>query len=167
MGGGHTAQSVRIIGVDPGYAIVGWGVLDYGGNHFTTVSYGAIQTDAGTPFARRLERIYDEFALVLAKHRPDGMGMEKLYFTKNVTTGIDVAQARGVLLLAAQKAGLRIGEYTPLQVKQAVTGYGKAEKQQMMRMTQMLLGLTALPKPDDTADALAVAICHAHTVGTG
>ncbi len=155
---------MRIIGVDPGYAIVGWGVLDYAGSHFATVDYGAIQTQAGLPFARRLEQIYSEFTAILAKHRPDGMGMEKLYFTKNVTTGIDVAQARGVLLLAGQGAGLRLGEYTPLEVKQAVTGYGKAEKQQVMQMTKMLLGLAALPKPDDTADALAVAICHAHTV---
>lgn len=156
-------RSVRIMGVDPGYAIVGWGVVDYTGSGFKVVDYGAVTTPADRPFSARLEQIYSEFCALLSKHRPAGMGMEKLYFTKNVTTGIDVAQARGVLLLAARQQGLSLGEYTPLQVKQAVTGYGKAEKKQVMEMTRMLLNLPEVPKPDDVADALAVAICHAHT----
>lgn len=156
------APVIRIIGIDPGYAIVGWGVLDYTGNHFKTIDYGAITTDAGTPFQRRLELIHDELSAILEQYKPHGMGLEKLYFSKNQTTGIDVAQARGVIMLCGQKNGLHIGEYTPLQVKQAVTGYGKADKNQVMQMTKMLLGLSQVPKPDDTADALAVGICHAH-----
>lgn len=157
---------VRIIGVDPGYAIVGWGVVDYNGSGFKTVDYGAITTEAGVPFAERLEQIYNGAAALMDRFRPQGMGIEKLYFTKNVTTGIDVAQARGVVLLAARQRGLSIGEYSPPQVKQSVTGYGGAEKSQMMQMTKMLLGLPGIPKPDDVADALAVAICHAHTASS-
>ena len=156
-------KAQRIIGIDPGYAIVGWGIVDYAGSAFKTVDYGAITTPAEMPFESRLIAIYDALAALLRKYTPDGMGIEKLYFTKNVTTGIDVAGARGVILLCASRHGLRIGEYTPLQVKQAVVGYGKAEKTQVMQMTKMLLGLTQTPKPDDTADALAVAICHAHS----
>lgn len=158
--------SHRIIGVDPGYAIVGWGILDYAGSHFSTVDYGAILTPAELPFVRRLEMIYNEMSRILEQYHPQSMGVEKLYFTKNVTTGIDVAQARGAILLAAQQKGLDFGEYTPLQVKQAVTGYGKAEKNQVMQMTKMILNLSQLPKPDDTADALAVAICHAHSASS-
>ena len=153
----------RIIGIDPGYAIVGWGVLDYSGNAFKTIAYGALTTSPNLPFEQRLNAIFDELCQLLEKHSPQGMGLEKLYFTKNVTTGIDVAQARGVIMLAATRYGLQIGEYTPLQVKQAVVGYGKAEKAQVMQMTKSILALPTLPKPDDTADALAVAICHAHS----
>jgi len=153
----------RIIGIDPGYAIVGWGVVEYSGSNFKALDYGAVITDAGLPFARRLGIIYKELTDVLGRLKPASMGLEKLYFTKNQTTGIDVAQARGVIMLCAERYGLSIGEYTPLQVKQAVVGYGKAEKNQVMHMTKLLLGLERLPKPDDTADALAVAICHAHT----
>ncbi len=159
-------KNVRIIGIDPGYAIAGWGVLDYTGNSFQAVDYGAILTKAGLPFEERLEIIYRELSEILERYQPVSLGLEKLYFTKNKTTGIDVAQARGVILLCARQHGLSIGEYTPLQVKQAVTGYGKAEKNQVMQMTKMLLNLPALPKPDDTADALAMAICHAHTSGS-
>lgn len=156
-------KSIRIIGIDPGYAIVGWGVVDYTGSSFRTVDYGAILTKAGLPFEQRLEMIYLELSEILERYRPVSLGLEKIYFTKNKTTGVDVAQARGVILLCARQHRLSIGEYTPLQVKQAVTGYGKAEKNQVMQMTKMLLGLPALPKPDDTADALAMAICHAHS----
>jgi crossover junction endodeoxyribonuclease RuvC len=153
----------RIIGIDPGYAIVGWGVVEYGGNNFKTLGYGAIRTQAGLPFDLRLESIYDELSAVIEKYSPAEMGLEKLYFAKNTTTAIDVAQARGVITLCARRHGLFLGEYTPLQVKQAVVGYGKAEKNQVMHMTQMLLGLSETPKPDDTADALAIAVCHAHS----
>jgi len=156
-------KSKRIIGIDPGYAIVGWGILDFSGSRFGVVDYGAITTGADLDFSHRLGIIYDQLSAILEKHNPDGMGIEKLYFAKNVTTGIDVAQARGVILLAGQRRGLSLGEYTPLQVKQAVVGYGKAEKAQMMYMTKTLLNLPALPRPDDVADALAVAICHAHS----
>ena len=158
-------SGIRIIGIDPGYAIVGWGALEYMGGNLKAVDYGSITTSAELPFSRRLGIIYEELTEILERLKPVSMGVEKLYFTKNQTTGIDVAGARGVIMLCAERHGLSIGEYTPLQVKQAVVGYGKAEKKQVMQMTKMLLGLEQLPKPDDTADALAVAICHAHTAG--
>lgn len=151
-----------ILGVDPGYATVGWGVVEYCGNRFRTLDYGAVITAPDLPFERRLEQIYDEFAVIIAQHRPQVMSIEKLYFNTNTTTAIGVAEARGCILLAARKGGVRVEEYTPLQVKQAVTGYGKAIKKQVMEMTRMLLGLAEVPKPDDTADALALAICQAH-----
>lgn len=151
-----------ILGIDPGYAIVGWGVLEYQGNRFTIRGYGAITTPAGMDFPRRLQMIYEDMNTVLQKYRPDVLSIEKLYFTNNKTTGIDVAQARGVILLAATMHGLKVHEYTPMQVKQSVVGYGKAEKRQVMEMTKTLLRLPCVPKPDDTADALALAICHAH-----
>ena len=156
-----------ILGIDPGYAIVGWGVLEYQGNRFTIRGYGAITTPAGMDFPRRLQMIYEDMNTVLQKYRPDVLSIEKLYFTNNKTTGIDVAQARGVILLAATMHGLKVHEYTPMQVKQSVVGYGKAEKKQVMEMTRILLRLPAVPKPDDTADALALAICHAHCAGSG
>ncbi|MCL2578899.1 MAG: crossover junction endodeoxyribonuclease RuvC [Oscillospiraceae bacterium] len=156
-------RAERIIGIDPGYATLGWGILDFSGSRFKVVDYGAIITEPDLVFSRRIEIIYEQLTAILDKHSPTGMGIEKLYFTKNVTTGIDVAQARGVVLLAAQQHSLRLGEYTPMQVKQAVVGYGNAEKAQIMYMTKTLLNLPALPKPDDVADALAVAICHAHS----
>ena len=151
-----------ILGIDPGYAIVGWGVVSYDGFRFAPVSFGAVTTDKDTPFNRRLEEIYDDITRVIRKYQPETVSMEKLYFANNHTTAIDVAQARGVILLAAQKQGLPVYEYTPLQVKQAVVGYGKAEKKQVMEMTRLLLRLPEVPKPDDTADALAMAICHGH-----
>ncbi|MEG2038445.1 MAG: crossover junction endodeoxyribonuclease RuvC [Oscillospiraceae bacterium] len=155
-----------ILGVDPGYAIVGWGVVRYDGNKFETIAYGAVTTAAGTPFPIRLQIIYDGMQDILQKYKPNAMSIEKLFFTNNQKTGIDVAQARGVILLTAQQAGVEIAEYTPLQVKQAVTGYGKAEKNQIMEMTKILLSLKQVPKPDDTADALAMAICHGHCSGS-
>ena len=151
-----------ILGIDPGYAIVGFGVLEYKNNHFSVVDYGAITTDAGTPFNRRLEYIYDELTVLLEKYRPDAMSIEKLFYNSNAKTVIDVSQARGVIMLAAQKCGVPAFEYTPLQVKQSVVGYGRAEKMQVMLMTKSLLGLEKIPRPDDAADALALAICHAH-----
>lgn len=152
-----------ILGIDPGYAIVGWGVLEYQGNRFTIRGYGAITTPAGMDFPRRLQMIYEDMNTVLQKYRPDVLSIEKLYFTNNKTTGIDVAQARGVILLAATMHGLKVHEYTPMQVKQSVVGYGKAEKRQVMEMTKSMLGLQKIPRPDDAADALAIAICHGHS----
>ena len=151
-----------ILGVDPGYATVGWGVLDYTANRFRVIDYGAVITPPEMPFDQRLEVIFDEFCLLIARTKPQVMAVEKLYFNTNTTTAIGVAEARGCILLAARKGGVAVAEYTPVQVKQAVTGYGKAVKKQVMEMTRMLLNLPEIPKPDDTADALALAICQAH-----
>lgn len=157
---------MRILGIDPGYAIVGYGVLDYSNNHFQVLDYGAITTEAGTPFNRRLELISIGMQEVLLKNKPDVMAIEKLFYNTNAKTVIDVAQARGVIVLEAQKFGLEIAEYTPLQVKQSVVGYGRAEKKQVQEMMRIMLKLDKVPKPDDTADALAMAICHAHSSGS-
>lgn len=151
-----------VLGIDPGYAIVGWGVLEYNHGKFRVLGYGAITTDAGTPFPIRLQTIYNDMCYLFEKYKPDAMSMEKLFYNSNQKTVIDVAQARGVITLAAQMYNKDIFEYTPLQVKQSVTGYGRAEKKQMMEMTKNILNLASVPKPDDTADALAMAICHAH-----
>lgn len=159
-------QIVTILGIDPGYAIVGWGVLDYQHGQFQVKGYGAITTPAGLSFEKRLEMIYKDMCVVIGKYKPEALSIEKLFFTNNKTTGIDVAQARGVILLAAALSGISVYEYTPPQVKQAVVGYGKAEKKQVMEMTRMLLKLREVPKPDDTADALALAVCHAHCSGS-
>ena len=158
-------EMVRIIGIDPGYAIVGYGIVDYDGFKFSTVGYGAITTKAGEPFEKRLLSIYDDMNTLINRYNPQELSIEKLYFNTNTTTAIDVAQARGVILLSATQNKLKINEYTPLQVKQSVTGYGKAEKRQVMDMVKNLLMLSAVPKPDDTADALALAICHGHSRG--
>lgn len=157
---------MRILGIDPGYAIIGWGVLNYERGRFAPVDFGAITTEAGTLFVRRLQQIYTDLSAVLEKYTPDALAIEKLYFQNNQKTAIEVAEARGVILLAAQNAGVPIFEYTPLQVKSAVTGYGQAQKPQVMEMTKRLLRLEKVPKPDDTADALAIAICHAQMGGT-
>lgn len=154
---------MRIIGIDPGYAIVGCGIVEYDGRAFRTLEYGAITTPAGTPFPSRLRVIHDQLIQLLSVFHPDAMAVEKLYFNTNTTTAIDVAQARGVVLLAAEEKGIPVYEYTPLQVKQAVVGYGRAEKRQVIEMTKRILSLVKTPKPDDVADALAIAICHAHT----
>ena len=146
---------MRVLGIDPGYAIVGWGVVEYAGNRFAPVDFGAVCTDAGVPFERRLDEVYAGIKEVIERTRPE----------HNQTTVIGVAEARGVILLAAAQAGLPIYEYTPMQVKQAVTGYGKAVKKQVQEMTRVLLHLPAVPKPDDTADALAMAIPFCHTNG--
>lgn len=152
-----------ILGIDPGYAIVGWGVLEYSHSKFRVLGYGAITTEADTPFPERLQIIYNDMCYLFKKYKPDAMSMEKLFYNSNQKTVIDVAQARGVITLAAQMYGKDIFEYTPLQVKQSVTGYGRAEKKQVQEMTKSILSLPAIPKPDDTADALAMAICHGHT----
>lgn len=153
---------MRILGIDPGYATVGYGVVDTNGFKFSPVGFGAITTPAKVPFPKRLKAIYDDVCTVIDKYRPEELSIERLYFNTNTTTAIDVAQARGVIVMAAYSKGLVINEYTPLQVKQAVTGYGKAEKHQVMEMVKTLLNLKAVPKPDDTADALALALCHGH-----
>lgn len=157
---------MRILGIDPGYATIGYGIVDYDNFRFKTVGYGAITTDAHIPFENRLSSIYDDMCSVIEKYKPDDLSVEKLFFNTNTTTAIDVAQARGVIILSAQKNGLCINEYTPLQVKQSITGYGRAEKHQVMEMVKNILGLPAVPHPDDTADALALAVCHGHTAGS-
>ena len=163
---GRRQAALVILGIDPGFAIVGWGVIEFRNNSHKPLAFGAITTEAHTDFNERLRQIYDDTTEVIKRAKPDAMAIEKLYFTTNVTTGIQVAQARGVILLAAQQAGVPIYEYTPLQVKTAVTGYGKARKPQVMEMTRRLLHLKEVPKPDDTADALAIAITHTQAAGT-
>ena len=152
-----------ILGIDPGLAIVGWGVIDYSGSKFRVLGYGSIQTPAGMDTEKRLVLIYDELSAIIKKFKPEHIAVEELFFNTNQTTGIRVAEARGVILLAAAKNGLEFFEYTPLQVKQAVVGYGRAEKKQVIMMVTMFLGLKEAPKPDDTADVLAIAVCHAHS----
>lgn len=152
-----------ILGIDPGYAIVGWGVLEYQNNRFRVLDYGAITTDADMDLFRRFQVIHQDLNGVIEQYKPDAMAIEELFFNSNRTTAINVAQARGVLILSALNHEVPVFEYTPLQVKQAVAGYGRAEKQQVQQMTKILLNLPAIPKPDDTADALAIAICHGHS----
>ena len=152
-----------ILGIDPGYAIVGFGVLEKENGQTRLLACGAINTPAGLPLSKRLLQIANDMAELIDGFSPDVMAIEKLYFGNNVTTGIGVAQARGVILAEAERAGLAIFEYDPSQVKSAVTGYGKAEKKQVMDMTKRLLHLTAVPKPDDAADAVAIALCHARS----
>lgn len=151
---------MMIMGVDPGYAIVGFGFVRYEPPRFIPAEYGSIVTKAGEPFEKRLEIIFKRTVELIDKRKPDALSIEKLYYANNAKTVIGVAEARGVILLAAQLRHVPIYEYTPLQVKQAVTGYGQAIKPQMQEMTRRLLCLRDIPKPDDTADALAIAICH-------
>ena len=152
-----------ILGIDPGLAIVGWGVVEYKASHFKVLGYGAIETPAGTPTEERLSMIFDGIRQLIETYRPEHIAVEELFFNTNITTGIRVAEARGVIIMCAHKLGVKVYEYTPLQVKQSVVGFGRAEKKQVIAMVTMLLGLNKPPKPDDTADALAIAICHAHS----
>ena len=152
-----------ILGIDPGYAIVGYGVIEFKSNRFSVVDYGAITTNAGTPFERRLELIYDDLNLLMGKFHPEAMSIEKLFYNTNAKTVIDVAQARGVTVLAAKKNNIPRFEYTPLQVKQGICGYGRADKKQVQSMVKSLLNLKEIPKPDDAADALAIALGHLST----
>lgn len=152
-----------ILGIDPGYALIGYGVISFEKGKFKTLNFGAITTSPELSFPQRLEVIYRDMNQLLKEFKPDALSIEKLFFNTNTTTAIDVAQARGTIILAAQMNSVPIFEYTPLQVKSAVTGYGRAEKNQVMDMTKSLLGLKSVPKPDDTADALALAICHAYS----
>ena len=155
-----------ILGIDPGYAIVGWGVIECSGSKIKTLGYGSIQTPAGMATEDRLCAVYGELKDIINKYKPDQMAIEELFWNTNQKTGIRVSEARGVILLCGRMHGLKIFEYTPLQVKQAVVGYGRAEKKQVISMVTMLLGLEKPPKPDDTADALAIAICHGHSGGS-
>ncbi|MBP0979223.1 MAG: crossover junction endodeoxyribonuclease RuvC, partial [Oscillospiraceae bacterium] len=154
---------MNILGIDPGYAIIGFGAINYTKNKFNTLGYGSITTPAGLMIQNRLSIIYDELNLIISKYKPDCLAIEKLYFSSNQKTVITVAQARGVILLVGARNNLPIFEYTPLQIKQSVVGYGRATKAQVISMTASILKLVSAPKLDDTADALAVAICHAHS----
>lgn len=151
---------MRILGIDPGLATVGWAVLESGRGMLKPVAYGAITTPAHTDIEARLLMIRNDINEIIDKYSPEEMAIEELFFNTNITTGIAVAEARGVILCTAHEKGLRINEYTPLQVKQAVVGYGKAEKRQVIAMVTSILKLEKPPKPDDTADAVAIAICH-------
>ncbi len=157
---------MRILGIDPGYAIVGYGVLDYSHGSFSTVGFGAITTGADMAFHKRLKVIYDDMCEIIDTFQPDEMSIEKLFFNSNEKTAIDVAQARGVTLLPAIQRGIPIYEYTPLQVKSSIVGYGRAEKNQVQEMVKNMLRLKKIIKPDDTADAVAIAITHGLTLGS-
>lgn len=152
-----------VLGIDPGYAIVGFGLVESQGSRQRLIRCGAINTPAGVRLPARLLQISMDLEQLISQFHPDVMAIEELFFNQNVTTGIGVAQARGVIVMTAEKMGLPIFEYNPSQVKQAVVGYGKAEKRQVMDMTKRLLGLGAVPKPDDAADAVAIALCHARS----
>ena len=152
-----------ILGIDPGYAIVGFGLLQHDRAAVSLLACGAINTEAGLPLSKRLLQIANDLDELICQFKPDVMAIERLYFGNNVTTGIGVAQARGVILMTAERHGIPIFEYDPSQVKQAVVGYGKAEKRQVMDMTKRLLKLKEVPKPDDAADAVAIALCHARS----
>lgn len=153
-----------IIGVDPGLATVGVGIIEANNGVYRAVEYGAIITKPRQLLENRLDQIFVRLTDIIDRHKPDCMVVEELFFNTNAKTALDVAQARGVILLAAKKKGLDIYEYTPLQVKQSVVGYGRAEKHQVIYMTKLLLNLKEAPKPDDTADALALAICHGNVM---
>ncbi len=154
---------MRILGVDPGFAITGYSIIDYIGNKFHLETSGAILTEAKTSFPLRLEKINKELDNIIKMYKPDAMAIEELFFNNNAKTAINVAQARGVILITARQNNVDIYEYTPLQVKQAVTGYGRADKIQVQRMVKMILNVEKLPKLDDTTDSMAMAICHAHS----
>ena len=157
---------ITILGIDPGYGTIGYGVVRFDNMKFTPVQYGAAKTAPGTPMHLRLCEIYDDICTLVDTFHPDEVAIEELFFSKNVTTGIQVAQARGVILLALTQKGLHPVSYTPNQVKLSVVGYGGAEKKQVMEMTKRLLCLTQMPKLDDTCDALAMAICHGQAAGS-
>lgn len=152
---------MRILGIDPGIALTGYGIIEENNSKLTSLTYSCISTPAGMPAKERIVIIYDKLVEIINEFNPDEVAVEELFFNKNVTSALLVGQARGVVLLAAAKADLEIAEYTPLQVKQALTGYGRADKNQVGEMVKTLLSLEKIPKPDDTADALAIAICHA------
>ena len=151
---------MRILGIDPGVATIGFGVIEADRAKVQLLRYGVITTPAGLPLSVRLRQISEDMVELLGQFKPEEMAVEELFFSKNITTGIAVAHGRGVLLLEAERAGVPVFEYTPMQVKQAVAGYGGADKRQVMLMTQRLLKMKEIPRPDDAADALAIAICH-------
>ena len=154
---------MRILGIDPGYGITGFGVIEADRGKQSLITCGAITTPAGMDFSARLEIIYNDMTELIRATKPDAVAIEELFFGQNVTTGIGVAQSRGVILLAIRQAGLEVTSYKPMQVKQALVGYGNASKHQMQEMTKRLLHLSAMPKPDDAADAIATALCHARS----
>lgn len=154
---------MRILGIDPGFAITGYSVIDYVGNKFKLITAGAIETKAGTSFPVRLNKIYDDLSQIIEEYKPEAMAVEELFFNNNIKTGINVAQARGIVLVVGYRNGIPTFEYTPLQVKQAVVGYGRAEKKQVQKMVQSILKVEKVPKLDDITDSMAIAICHAHS----
>lgn len=154
---------MRILGVDPGYAISGYAIVDYTGNKFKVIKYGVIKTSSNLNMQTRLNDIFNKYVKLIKKYKPDNMAIEELFFNKNVKTAIAVGQARGVHIISAVQNDIPVYEYTPLQVKQGVVGYGRADKNQVQEMVKMLLNLKEIPKPDDAADALAISICHAHS----
>ncbi len=154
---------LRILGIDPGIAIVGFGLIESESGRAKMLNYGAITTEAGLPLATRLWQIGNDMEELIGQCKPDAIAVEELFFNNNITTGIAVAHGRGIILYIAEKYGIPLFEYTPSQVKQAVVGYGKAEKRQVMDMTKRLLHLNSVPKPDDAADALALALCHSRS----
>jgi crossover junction endodeoxyribonuclease RuvC len=156
-----------ILGIDPGIAIMGYGVIRYEGNRFSPIKYGAVTTSPTSSMPERLSILYNETNLLIKEYKPDAFALEELFFNKNVKTALTVGHARGVILLSAYESHLNIFEYTPLQVKQAIVGYGRAEKMQVQQMVKVLLNLESIPKPDDVADALAIAMCHAHSSHAG
>lgn len=155
-----------VLGIDPGTAITGWGVVRQDGDALVLVAYGTVNTSQDVPMPQRLQTIHRELGEIISQHGPDGVAVEKLFFSKNVRTAMSVGHARGVALLALADAGLPLGEYTPLEIKKAITGYGAADKHQVQEMVRILLGMADIPRPHHAADALAVAICHLHTAGT-
>lgn len=154
---------MRILGIDPGFAITGYSIIDYIGNKFTLINSGAITTKAGESFPDRLVKIYDDLENIIKLYKPDAISVEELFFNNNAKTAINVAQARGVILVVSRKLEIDTFEYTPLQIKQAVVGYGRADKMQVQRMVKSILNVEKLPKLDDTTDSMAAAICHAHS----
>ena len=154
-----------ILGIDPGLATLGYGLVKETGGSLNTLDYGTIETRAGIDMPKRLVRIYEGVCQLVEEFSPDAVAIEELFFNKNVKTAIIVGQARGVAIVAAAKYNIDVYEYTPLQVKQAVAGYGRAEKEQVQSMVKMLLGLREIPRPDDAADALAISVCHIHHIG--
>ena len=160
---GQGSVQMIIMGIDPGFAITGYGIVKYEGNKFSPLEYGAVLTKADTPFANRLLQLDEKLTAVINKYKPQAISVEELFFSKNIKTAIMAAHGRGVAMTAAARSGAEVFEYTPLQVKQAVVGYGRAEKAQVQQMVKAILNLPAIPKPDDVADALAIAICHGHS----
>lgn len=157
---------MRILGIDPGYGITGYAILDYHNNKYNLVVAGAIETEAFSEFNQRLVDIYNELDNIIKEYKPQRMAIEDLFFNNNIKTGIKVAEARGIMLLAAKQNGLEINEYTPLQVKQGVTGYGRATKTQVKKMTQSILGIKKMPGLDDVNDSIAIAVCDANAGNT-
>lgn len=152
-----------IMGIDPGFAITGYGIVKYEGNKFTPVDYGAITTESSMELPKRLLILYNGLKKIIETYRPEAISIEELFFNKNIKTALAVGHGRGVAVLAAAQSGIDVFEYTPLQVKQSIVGYGRADKAQVQHMIKAILNLSAIPKPDDVADALAVAVCHAHS----